>query len=138
MPAFDIEIVKALATALGVGLLVGAVRERRKADAVIVAGLTEADQRCGDPAVDASVVTDLSGPPPVHDERPFLYLKDASIPGTFLLVIVMVLLVSLIAVRVIGGPLRRMAPYADLACLGAAFLLLETRAVTWSCWSSSQ
>ena len=29
-------------------------------------------------------------------------------------------------------PLRRMAPYADLACLGAAFLLLETRAVTWS------
>ncbi|MFC6237075.1 spermidine synthase [Longivirga aurantiaca] len=104
----------------------------RARSAVIVAGLTEADQRCGDPAVDASVVTDLSGPPPVHDERPFLYLKDASIPGTFLLVIVMVLLVSLIAVRVIGGPLRRMAPYADLACLGAAFLLLETRAVTWS------
>lgn len=104
----------------------------RARSAVIVAGLTEADQRCGDPTVDASVVTDLSGPPPVHDERPFLYLKDASIPGTFLLVIVMVLLVSLIAVRVIGGPLRRMAPYADLACLGAAFLLLETRAVTWS------
>jgi hypothetical protein len=26
----------------------------------------------------------------------------------------------------------RMAPYADLACLGAAFLLLETRVVTWS------
>jgi hypothetical protein len=25
-----------------------------------------------------------------------------------------------------------MAPYVDLACLGAAFLLLETRAVTWS------
>jgi len=25
-----------------------------------------------------------------------------------------------------------MTPYADLACLGAAFLLLETRAVTWS------
>jgi len=39
MPAFDIETAKALATALGVGLLVGAVRERRKADAVIVAGL---------------------------------------------------------------------------------------------------
>jgi uncharacterized membrane protein (DUF4010 family) len=39
MPAFDLETAKALATALGVGLLVGAVRERRKADAVIVAGL---------------------------------------------------------------------------------------------------
>ncbi|MGD9956619.1 MAG: spermidine synthase [Candidatus Nanopelagicales bacterium] len=104
----------------------------RARSAVIVAGLTEADQRCGDPAVEASVVTDLSGPAPVHDDRPFLYLKDASIPGTFLLVIFMVLLVSLIAVRAIGGPLRRMAPYADLACLGAAFLLLETRAVTWS------
>ena len=25
-----------------------------------------------------------------------------------------------------------MVPYADMACLGAAFLLLETRAVTWS------
>lgn len=104
----------------------------RARSAVIVAGLTEADQVCGDPATEASVVTKLSGPAPVHDERPFLYLKDASIPGTFLLVIFMVLLVSLIAVRAIGGPLRRMAPYADLACLGAAFLLLETRAVTWS------
>ena len=39
MPAFDIDTARALATALGVGLLVGAVRERRKADAVIVAGL---------------------------------------------------------------------------------------------------
>lgn len=39
MPAFDIDTAKALATALGVGLLVGAVRERRKADALIVAGL---------------------------------------------------------------------------------------------------
>lgn len=104
----------------------------RARSAVIVVGITEADQRCGDPAVDASVVSEVSGPPPVHDERPFLYLKEPGIPGTFLLVIVMILLVSLIAVRAIGGPLRRMAPYADLACLGAAFLLLETRAVTWS------
>ena len=39
MPAFDIETARALATALGVGLLVGAVRERRKTDALIVAGL---------------------------------------------------------------------------------------------------
>jgi SAM-dependent methyltransferase len=104
----------------------------RARSAVIVVGVTEADQRCGDPAVDSSVVSEVSGPPPVHDERPFLYLKEPGIPGTFLLVIGVILLVSLIAVRAIGGPLRRMAPYADLACLGAAFLLLETRAVTWS------
>ena len=74
----------------------------------------------------------MSGPPPVHDDRPFLYLKDPGIPTTFLVVIGLILLISLLAVRVLGGPLRRMAPYADLACLGAAFLLLETRAVTWS------
>jgi len=46
--------------------------------------------------------------------------------------IAMIIGLSLVAVRVVGGPLRRMAPYVDLACLGAAFLLLETRAVTWS------
>jgi hypothetical protein len=74
----------------------------------------------------------VSGPAPVHDDRPFLYLKDPGIPSTFLITIALVIGLSLIAVRVIGGPFRRMAPYADLACLGAAFLLLETRAVTWS------
>ncbi len=100
--------------------------------AVIVAGLTEADQTCGTPGTDASAVASVVGPDPVHDERPFLYLKDAGIPATFLLTIALVLGLSLVAVRVIGGPFRRMAPYADLACLGAAFLLLETRAVTWS------
>jgi SAM-dependent methyltransferase len=100
--------------------------------AVIVAGLTTADQVCGDPATTPSAVTTVAGPAPVHDERPFLYLKDASIPATFLVTIALVLGLSLIAVRAIGGPFRRMAPYADLACLGAAFLLLETRAVTWS------
>ena len=72
------------------------------------------------------------GPAPVHDDRPFLYLKDATIPALFLVVIALIIGLSLVAVRVVGGPLRRMAPYADLACLGAAFLLLETRAVTWS------
>jgi SAM-dependent methyltransferase len=104
----------------------------RATSAVIVAGLTEADQVCGTPGGDSTAVDSVAGPAPVHDERPFLYLKDASIPQTFLLTIALIIGLSLIAVRVIGGPLRRMAPYADLACLGAAFLLLETRAVTWS------
>ena len=99
--------------------------------AVIVIGLTEADQVCGSPSNGTSVAS-VSGPPPVHDDRPFLYLKEPGIPATFLVTIALVLGLSLIAVRVVGGPFRRMAPYADLAFLGAAFLLLETRAVTWS------
>lgn len=100
--------------------------------AVITIGLTAADQVCPKPGSNATSVASVVGPPPVHDERPFLYLKDASIPSLFLVMIALIIGISLIAVRVVGGPFRRMAPYADLACLGAAFLLLETRAVTWS------
>ncbi len=41
-----------------------------------------------------------------------------------------ILLVSLAVVRVASGaPLSRMRPYADLFCMGAAFLLLETKSV---------
>jgi len=100
--------------------------------ATIVVGLTATDQTCGDPASIASAIASVDGPAPVHDDKPFLYLKDSSIPALFLVVIFLIIVISLIAVRVVGGPFRRMAPYADLACLGAAFLLLETRAVTWS------
>ncbi len=100
--------------------------------AVIVIGLTPEDQKCGIPGTNATSVASVTGPAPVHDERPFLYLKDQGIPTIFLVVIGLILLISFVAVRKVGGPLRRMAPYADLACLGAAFLLLETRAVTWS------
>ena len=100
--------------------------------AVITIGLTPADQVCPKPGSSTTSVASVAGPPPVHDERPFLYLKDATIPSLFLVMIALIIGISLVAVRVVGGPFRRMAPYADLACLGAAFLLLETRAVTWS------
>jgi SAM-dependent methyltransferase len=100
--------------------------------AVITVGLTTADQVCPTPGSNETSVASVDGPSPVHDDRPFLYLRTASIPTTFLLTIGVILLLSLLAVRWVGGPLRRMTPYADLACLGAAFLLLETRAVTWS------
>ena len=36
---------------------------------------------------------------------------------------------SVITVRIAGGPLRTIAPYLDLVCMGAAFLLLETKNV---------
>ena len=100
--------------------------------AVITIGLTAADQKCPAPGSNDTTVASVAGPDPVHDDRPFLYLKTPSIPSMFLITIAVILLLSFLAVRVVGGPLRRMTPYLDLACLGAAFLLLETRAVTWS------
>ena len=69
-------------------------------------------------------------PAPSADDRPFLYLKDTSIPQIYLIVIGLILAVSLIAIRVVGGPLRQMRGYADLFLMGMAFLLLETRSIT--------
>ncbi|MGZ4593996.1 MAG: spermine/spermidine synthase domain-containing protein, partial [Actinomycetes bacterium] len=92
--------------------------------AVVSAGLTTADQRC-DPA---QVVP--AGPDPSTDDHPFVYLYGRSIPAFYLFTLLGIVVLSLLAVRVAGGPLRRMRPYVDLAFLGAAFLLLETRAVT--------
>jgi hypothetical protein len=40
-----------------------------------------------------------------------------------------ILLVSLVTMRLLGGPFRTMRPYADLFFMGAAFLLLETKYV---------
>jgi SAM-dependent methyltransferase len=91
--------------------------------AVITAGVTAADQRC-----DSNVIP--AGPAPATDDHPFVYLLDNSIPGFYLLTLGGILLLSLISVRVVGGPLRRMRPYGDLFLLGAAFLLLETRSIT--------
>jgi len=92
--------------------------------AVITAGVTAADQRC-DPG---QVVP--AGPAPATDDHPFLYLYGRSIPGFYAVTLLGILVLSLLGVRVAGGPLRRMRPYLDLFLLGSAFLLLETRAVT--------
>ena len=69
-------------------------------------------------------------PAPSADDHPFLYLKDSSIPQIYLIVIGLIIAVSLIAIRVVGGPLRQMRGYADLFLMGMAFLLLETRSIT--------
>jgi SAM-dependent methyltransferase len=92
--------------------------------AVITSGLTTADQRC-DPA---QVIP--AGPAPVTDNHPFVYLHGRSIPGFYAFTLLGILVLSLLAVRIAGGPVRRMRPYRDLFLLGAAFLLLETRAIT--------
>ncbi|NYF38309.1 spermine/spermidine synthase domain-containing protein [Streptosporangium sandarakinum] len=94
--------------------------------AVITAGLTAADQSCGAEWAGAAAGT----PPPSDDDRPFLYLKDRAIPQIYVVTLILILIVSLLAVRAVAGPYRRMRPYADLFLLGVAFMLLETKSVT--------
>ena len=64
---------------------------------------------------------------PASDDRPFLYYQGGPIPALYLWTLAGILLISLIAVRVLGGPLKAMRPYADLFFMGAAFMLLETK-----------
>jgi SAM-dependent methyltransferase len=66
---------------------------------------------------------------PATDDYPFLYLRERSLPGLYLITLGMILAVSLLLVRGISGPLRPMAGYLDLFFMGAAFLLLETKSV---------
>jgi hypothetical protein len=66
---------------------------------------------------------------PATDDRPFPYLQSATIPGTYLWMLGAILLASLLLVRAAGGPLARMRSYLDLAFMGAAFLLLETKSI---------
>jgi SAM-dependent methyltransferase len=94
------------------------------AQATITAAVNEAHQSC-----DAAYAP--SGPvlTPATDDSPFLYFEGGFIPPLYLWTLAGILLLSLIAVRSLGGPLRSMKPYADLFFMGAAFLLLETKNV---------
>ncbi|WP_406316154.1 spermidine synthase [Streptosporangium sp. NBC_01639] len=94
--------------------------------AVITAGLSAQTQSCGAEWAGANAGT----PQPSGDDRPFLYLKDRTIPEIYLITLGLILIVSLLAVRLVAGPYTRMRPYADLFLLGVAFLLLETKSVT--------
>ncbi|SEL16566.1 Spermine/spermidine synthase [Streptacidiphilus jiangxiensis] len=92
--------------------------------AVLVAGMTTADQAC-------KQVWRASGPVPAAatDDRPFPYLRDRSIPTLYLSALGAMLLVTLAAVRLVGVRIRRMVRYTDMFLMGAAFLLLETKNV---------
>ena len=68
-------------------------------------------------------------PEAATDDHPFPYLRAPGLPGFYVATIGFILLASLLAVRMTSGPFRRMAPYADLFCMGGAFLLLETKHV---------
>ncbi len=68
-------------------------------------------------------------PPPATDDYPFLYLQERTIPGFYLLTLALILAAALLLIRLGSGELRPMGRYLDLFCMGAAFLLLETKNV---------
>jgi hypothetical protein len=76
------------------------------------------------------VWTKTASPAPVVDDHPFPYVRDRGIPGIYLFTGAAMLVLSLIAIRLMGGPFRSTVQYADLFFMGVAFLLLETKSVT--------
>src|SRR5205807_2554752 len=64
---------------------------------------------------------------PATDDHPFPYLQTSTLPSAYLLMLGLILLGSVVLIRVGGGSFSRMRGYLDLAFMGAAFLLLETK-----------
>ncbi len=64
---------------------------------------------------------------PASDDHPFPYLPGNDIPKQYLWMIAAIFAASLLLVRAGGGRFSRMRSYVDLAFMGAAFLLLETK-----------
>jgi hypothetical protein len=103
--------------------------------AVILAGLTPADQTCK-----RIWRRTAATPAPATDDKPFVYLEHSTIPSLYVRALAMILLASVLAVLAVllggrsGGSrferVRNMWSYRDLFLLGAAFLLLETKNVT--------
>jgi hypothetical protein len=75
----------------------------------------------------AEVQTDGIGPLPT-DDYPFLYLRDAAIPGLNLRGMV---IVAALALAILYGfaPVRTVRPNGQMFFLGAGFMLLETKGV---------
>ena len=94
------------------------------AQAVVTVALDPANQQCETAYQPSGEVI-----APATDDRPFLYFKGDGFPSLYLWAIGGILLVSVIALRALGGTFRSMRPYADLFFMGAAFLLLETKNV---------
>jgi hypothetical protein len=64
---------------------------------------------------------------PATDDHPFPYLPGNDIPKQYLWMLAAIFALSLLLVRVGGGKFSQMRSYVDLAFMGAAFLLLETK-----------
>lgn len=63
------------------------------------------------------------------DNWPFPYLPHPEIPRLYAVSLALILAFAFFAVRWAGRGFGRMTPYADLFCMGAAFMLLETKNV---------
>lgn len=117
-------------------------RPNTNALAVLTVGRTSADQTCADPWQRPA-----GTPAPATDDKPFLYLKDSSMPSLYRSALLLILLGSALAIAFVlvghagaggrrgllgklGLQVREMWSYRDLFLLGAAFLLLETKSVT--------
>ncbi|WP_244204303.1 spermidine synthase [Streptomyces africanus] len=92
--------------------------------AVLVAGMTPADQSCAKTWRPSGAV-----PAAASDDHPFPYLLHRSIPTLYLGALGAILLVTLLSVRLTGVRVRNTLRYTDMFLLGAAFLLLETKNV---------
>ena len=92
--------------------------------AVISIARHEGSQSCGE-AWSRSASAEEVGT--VTDDAPFLYFRGGGFPPLYAITLLGILVVTVLTVRVLGGPLREMRPYADLFFMGAAFLLLETK-----------
>ena len=66
---------------------------------------------------------------PPTDDYPFPYLQNRTIPSFYRDTLLLMLGASLLLIRVAGARFRSMVRYSDLAFMGAAFLLLETKNV---------
>jgi hypothetical protein len=64
---------------------------------------------------------------PATDDHPFPYLPGNNIPKQYLWMIAAIFAAALLLVRAGGGSFAKMRSYVDLAFMGAAFLLLETK-----------
>jgi len=66
---------------------------------------------------------------PATDDWPFPYLAHHTIPPYYRWRLAVIAIASILVIRLAGGPLRGMAGNLDLAFMGGAFLLLETKNV---------
>jgi hypothetical protein len=89
--------------------------------AVLVAG-AGATRNCSTPWVGARAESPT-------DDYPFPYLQHRTIPNFYRDTLLLMLGASLLLIRAAGGRFRSMVRYSDLAFMGAAFLLLETKNV---------
>jgi hypothetical protein len=88
---------------------------------VLTSAMRPEDLRCEQRWQEPVAVID-----PVTDDHPFAYLVGSGIPAFYQVTLLLIILGSALAVRLVAGPFGAMRPYLDLFAMGAAFLLLET------------